>query len=165
MTDHALQFRSPSEFPRGTIAQLLRRSYAAIEQLSPSAWEHESKVFDDFDTEVYDEELVRNCTFITTVDGVPVGLGSFDPRQRPAYGDIGHNCVLPKHQGKGYGKMQIEEIFRRFRERKIEKARVSTGVEEFFAPARAMYEKSGFIETRKFVNEHGNNMIEYERPL
>lgn len=160
-----LTFRSPADFPPGTIAKLLRESYAAIERQDPSAWASEAKVFDDFDAEVYGEPPVMRCTFITTVDGVPVGLGSFDPRKRPEYGDIGHNCILPSHQGKGYGKLQIEEIFRQFRDRGIQRARVSTGAGDFFAPARAMYKKSGFVETRRFVNEHGKEMVEYERPL
>ena len=41
------------------------------------------------------------------VGGRIAGFGSWDPRQAPDYGIIGHNCVLPEFRGEGLGKQQI----------------------------------------------------------
>lgn len=162
-----LEFLPPSNFERGVIARLLRESYASVKADPAIDLEKIMKVFDDFDNEVHDLDYVANCTFITTLDGVPIGVGSFDPTKRPEYGDIGHNCIVPSAQGKGYGRAQIREILRRFRERGIQTARVSTGAEDFGAPARRMYEACGFKETRRFKAEHYpfGTMVEYEMPL
>ncbi len=130
-------------------------------------WKKFSRDFDDFDTEVHTDEWVARCVFITTIDSVPVGLGSFDPRKKPEYGDVGHNCILPEHKGKGLGKMQMREILRQLKERGIQKARVSTGTGDFFIPARKMYESCGFKQTRTFTHERypSGEMVEYEMPL
>lgn len=160
-----IQFASAIDFPQGTISKLLRECYAAVQEDKNIDWGKFAKVFDDFDVEVHSDERVENCTFITTLDGRPIGLGSFDPRQKPEYGDIGHNCILPEFQGQGFGKQQIQEIFRRLRERGIKKARVSTGSGTFAASARKMYESCGFMKTRTFPGDWGEDMIEYEFQL
>lgn len=162
-----IDFHSPKDFQAGILSHLLRTSYEELKIDKNLDWNQFATVFDDFDAEVFSDELVANCTFITTENGIPIGLGSFDPRQKPAYGDIGHNCIIPSAGGKGYGQLQIAEILRRLRERKIQKARVSTGVDIFFAPARAMYEACGFQETRRFKHTEypDGDMIEYELTL
>ena len=160
-----IEFKSPLDFPQGTISKLLRECYAAVKEDGNIDWEKFAKVFDDFDSEVYTNIYVARCTFISVIMGKPIGLGSFDPRQKPEYGDIGHNCILPEFQGQGFGKLQINEILNRLRERGIEKARVSTGTGSFGAPARKMYESCGFIKTRTFPGDWGEDMIEYEMQL
>ncbi len=162
-----VEFRSPLDFQKGTIARLLRESYAGLKGIADFDWDRFAKIFDDFDDEVFGDEDVARCTFIMTDEGLPVGLSSFDPRQRPAYGDIGHNCVLPSARGKGYGKIQMRETLRRMQERGIQTARVSTGADSFFEPAQRMYKACGFRETRRFERTEypPGETIEYELPL
>nr|AQS28971.1 hypothetical protein [uncultured archaeon] len=94
-------------------------------------------------------------------------MGSYDPRQGPEFGIIGDNCILPKFRGNGYGKKQIEEILKRFRERKFRNARVSTSEHPFFISAQKMYPSIGFNETRRFKKKPDSKYrdIEYEMKL
>jgi len=79
----------------------------------------------------------------------------------PVRGLIGWNCVVPEHQRKGIGKAQIQEILRIFRQMRICRACVTTTNDDFFIPARRMYEACGFVEVRKIK---GHNS-EYEMEL
>ncbi|MBU0767140.1 GNAT family N-acetyltransferase [Patescibacteria group bacterium] len=160
-----IEFHSPLDFPKGTIARLLKESYGSLVN-ETETWEKLVQQFDDADEEVYTRPEIANCTFITTKDKNPIGLGCFDPRKGPEYGIIGHNCIIPSEQGNKYGQQQIKEIFRRLRERGIQKARVSTGTGKFAAPARQMYESCEFIETRRFKDDGWEeDMVEYEIEL
>ena len=161
-----IEFCSPSNIEEGEIATLFRKSYQQLSKREGFEWEKFAKIFNQFDERVFSDEYVRRCTFISMVDGVPVGVGSFDPRGKPDYGDIGHNCIIPEYQGKGYGKQQIQEILNRIK-KGIKKARVSTGTDPFFSSARKMYEQCGFVQTRIFVSESYPywEMIEYEIDL
>ena len=47
---------------------------------------------------------------ITVLDGEPIGHISWDPRHKPDYVEIGHNCIITKYKGKGYGYFQLEEL-------------------------------------------------------
>ena len=89
------------------------------------------------------------CLFLTRLDGVLVGFASWDPRQRPRLGIVGHNCILPEFRGRGYGRTQIEEVLRRFKGMGIQTACVTTCDHPFFAPAHRMYQACGFHEVRR----------------
>ena len=162
-----LTFSLPTDSPRGTISSLLRESYGALREDPNLDWERFAAAFDEFDRDVFNHDYIAACTFITAENGKSIGVGSFDPRKRPAYGDVGHNCILPSAQGKGYGLLQLQEILRRIHGRGIKTARVSTGVGPFFEPARAMYASCGFLETRRFkmLEYPQGEMVEYELPL
>ena len=41
---------------------------------------------------------------------------TWDPRNRPAYVEIGHNGIREKSKRQGYGHMQLEEALRRIKE-------------------------------------------------
>ncbi len=107
------------------------------------------------------------CTFLSWADSELVGLGSYNPRQVPEYGIIGHNCILPQFQKKGYGKQQIFEILRCFSAEGIIKAVVSTFEHTFFLPAQKMYISCGFKEKKRYSAEPDPRyaMIEYEKSL
>ena len=100
---------------------------------------------------------MRN-SHITCLDGVPIGMASYDPRQIPERGIIGYNCIVPEHQGKGLGKQQIMEVLRLFRSRGARRACVTTTNDGFFVPAQRTYEACGFVQVRKTED----NNIEYE---
>lgn len=40
---------------------------------------------------------------------------SWDPRNRPEFVEIGHNCIMTKYKGNGYGKRQLQEALNRIR--------------------------------------------------
>jgi hypothetical protein len=101
-TQVALTFVSISRFAPGALAGMIKKSYAALVEECPEYWEAENENWEDFDREVFTyPESVGECAFISLLDGEPVGLASYDPRQAPQYGIVGQNCVLPEYQGKG----------------------------------------------------------------
>jgi GNAT superfamily N-acetyltransferase len=151
----------------GTIATLLRASYADLLRVDPR-WESELANWDDYDREVFARpKTVGACLFLTRLDKRIVGFGSWDPRQRPAYGIVGHNCILPEFRGRGLGRQQIQEILLRFQRRGIKIAKTSTSDHPFFVPAQRMYSACGFREVRRFPWDRDlcQKLIEYEKEI
>jgi GNAT superfamily N-acetyltransferase len=151
----------------GTIAALLRASYARLLELDPR-WGAEARKWNEYDREAFENPgTVGACILFTLFDRRIAGFGSWDPRQRPEYGIVGHNCILPEFQGNGLGKRQIQEILRRFRMFGIKAAKASTGDHSFFIPAQRMYVACGFREVRRFTrgSDPGQKLIEYEKNL
>ena len=151
-----IAYTSPEEHPPGTAFRLLKTAWAPL--WNPTL---EANIR-AFDLEVTNQpETVGACTFITCLDGVPIGVASSDPRPGPERGIIGWNCIVPEHQGKGFGKAQILEVLRRFEARGIRRACVTTTDEAFFVPAQRTYESCGFTVARRTAE----NNIEYELEL
>jgi GNAT superfamily N-acetyltransferase len=151
----------------GTIAVLLRSSYAELLKLDPH-WESEQANWDAYDRDVFAfPKTVGACLFLTRVGERIAGFGSWDPRQRPEYGIVGHNCILPEFRCKGLGRQQIQEILRRFRMLGIRTARATTNDHPFFVPAQRMYLACGFREVRRIPWDRDPNRkaIEYEREV
>jgi ribosomal protein S18 acetylase RimI-like enzyme len=147
-----LIFTPICHYPPGTLADLIRKSYAALVQECPEHWRQEGENWADFDRQSFAHpDTIGECVFVSCLNNEPVGLGSYDPRPEPQYGLIGQNCILPEYRGRGFGKEQILEILRRFKERKIKAARVTTSEHPFFLPARKMYQNLGFRETRRLL--------------
>lgn len=73
-----------------------------------------------------------------------IGFVTFhlDPLRK--IGSIGNNAIDPAWQGRGIGTAMYRAVLERFRAEGMELARVSTGLDEGHAPARAAYEKAGF---------------------
>ena len=97
-----IEFKKPSEFPKGTFYNQLADAYS-VEEKCKEAWDGMWKEYDDF--MFGNLELADKYSFVTEVDGEPVGHISWDPRHCPEYVEIGHNCILTKFKGKGYGKL------------------------------------------------------------
>jgi GNAT superfamily N-acetyltransferase len=164
----ALTFAPVSFFAPGALARIIKKSYAALVEECPDYWEAENENWEDFDREAFAHpETVGECAFISLLEGAPVGLASYDPRQAPRYGIVGQNCVLPEFRGRGVGKRQIAEILRRFRQRGMRTALVTTSAHPFFLPARKMYESLGFDEIRRFAGgpDPRYDLIELEKNL
>jgi len=150
----------------GTIASMLKQSYADLIKSNPALWEPEQVNWERYDHDVFEQsQSVGACIFLTWLDGQVVGFGSWDPRQRPRFGIIGHNCILPEYRGRGLGKRQIDEILGRLRAMAIETAKASTNDNPFFVPAQRMYESCGFREVRRIPWERDprQRIIEYEK--
>jgi ribosomal protein S18 acetylase RimI-like enzyme len=73
-----------------------------------------------------------------------VGFATFrlDPQTR--VGEIGNNAVEPAWQGRGVGRALYDEVLAIFRRSDMRVAKVSTGLDDAHAPARAAYRKAGF---------------------
>ena len=152
----AMRFTSPTEHPPGTVFLLLRQAWVPL--WNPTL---EANIR-AFDLEVAEcPDTVGACTFVTCLGDAPIGMASFDPRPGPERGIIGWNCIVPEHQGKGFGKAQILEVLRRFEARGIRRACVTTTDEAFFVPAQRTYESCGFTVARRTAE----NNIEYELEL
>jgi len=163
-----LRFTRPRVQQRGLIASMLKRSYAELVELDQQHWGPEVPKWEEFDREVFQHpETVGACVFLSWSGHQVVGFASYDPRQRPESGLVGHNCILPEFRGNGFGKQQVQEIVRRFRAMGIRLARVSTCESPFFIPARRMYTACGFRETgrRPWEGDPSRNVIEYEMKL
>ncbi|MFP3898305.1 MAG: N-acetyltransferase family protein [Dehalococcoidia bacterium] len=163
-----LRFTSTLGQHGGLIASMLKRSYAELIRADPEHWGREVPEWEQFDHEVFEHpDTVDRCVFLSWSRGQLVGFASYDPRQGPKLGIVGHNCVLPEFRGNGFGNQQIEEIIRRFRAEGIRLARASTGESHFFAPARRMYAACGFREAgrRPWHGDPSQNTIEYELTL
>lgn len=142
-----IAFTPFSRHDPGIVLSLLSQSYAAYLALDPQAALAWPGDWATYDQEVFRcPDTVGACGFVTCLHGEPIGFASWDPRGFPAYGVIGHNCILPVFQGHGYGTAQIRRVLDILRARGFEQARVSTGDHPFFRPAQRMYTACGFQE-------------------
>lgn len=161
MTTH-LAFRPATEYAPGTVYTLLAECYAAVldAALQDSLRQFDREVFAAPDT-------VGACALISSLDDVIIGFLSYDPRQGPAVGLVGHNGVLPAFRSRGHGTRQILEILRRLTAQRFACARVSTSEHPFFAPARRMYEKCGFHLFRRTSGDNRSpfDIVHYEKSL
>jgi GNAT superfamily N-acetyltransferase len=164
----SLKFSTPQAKKPGTIASILRSSYAPLVSSDTKLWSSEIQEWKRFDMDIYgNPDTIGQCTFLSWWGKKVVGFGSFDPRQMPDLGIIGHNCILPEFRGRGFGKQQIAEILRRFRTMGIKLTKVVTLDHPFFAPARAMYISCGFKEEKHYPWETDRrySYIEYLQHL
>lgn len=106
------------------------------------------------------------CVFVSFLSSSIIGFISYDPRSFPDVGIIGHNCILPKFQNKGYGKKQIEYLLALFTKNHCKKALVETGSHTFYVPAQRMYQSLGFKEVKRHYEAiRGYDVIEYEKDM
>ena len=132
-----LEFRKISEFRRGTLAALLTDAYS-FDCRCAQYWSADWREFDDFFFEHL--QIADRYGFITVLDGEAIGLASWDPRLRPEYVEIGHNCIAAKYKGHGYGKVQLQEAVDRIsRYDNLGKIIVTTN--GLLLPAQRMYER------------------------
>ena len=163
-----VKFASPLECKRGIIASLLKRGYRELVLSNPKVWKQEEKNWNEFDEDVFlCPASVGNSVFLTLLGKRIVGFGSYDPSRWPEFGLVGHNCILPRHRDRGFGKQQLSEILRRLQWMGIKMAQASTGSHPFFIPAQRMYVSCGFIEVgrRPWDMDPSQYIIEYEKGI
>jgi len=161
-----LQFKPITEFEPGIIFEILSKSYEELTKLGPEFYKLRKKWKNDDKSAFENLDTIGKCYFITCLNNIAIGMSSYDPRQDPI-GIVGDNCILPEFRGHGYGKLQLEEILRRFKERGFTRAKVSTGEHPFFRSAQHNYLSVGFHETRRFKKKPESKFmdIEYEMEL
>ena len=149
--------RSLLSLKRGQIYHLLEKSY--YDWPEAEKWK---KDWIEYDSYVFDNPLtVGKCGAVTLIGDSPIGFVSWDPRNYPEFAIIGHNCILQEYRRNGFGTSQIQYACNQFINQGFEKARVSTGIDTYFKPARKMYESVGFKRTDAYRND-GPDMIYYE---
>jgi GNAT superfamily N-acetyltransferase len=152
----------------GILLSLLSQSYAAYLALNPQAAGAWPADWAAYEGDVHRcPDTVGACGFVTCLSGQPIGFASWDPREFPEYGVVGHSCILPAFQGNGYGTAQIRRVLEVLRERGFRQARVTTGDHPFFGPAQRMYEAYGFQEAGRGCRDSRTTlpMIDYVLPL
>lgn len=163
-----IQFTSFHQYQPGLLISLLSQSYADYFHYDPSCEAVWRQGWQQYDRDVFQHpDTIGACGFVTCLAGQVIGFASWDPRQFPARGIIGHNCILPSFRGHSYGKQQILEILRIFKLRSFQQAYVTTGEHSFFYPAQRMYQACGFQEvSRSFEDPHtGFRIIAYQLNL
>jgi len=157
-----LEFKSLRNFERGTIYNMLKEAYSFDERYFQSEKEKWKMEADGF---FFDNlQIADKCVFITTLNEEPIGVVMWDPRKLPDQVEIGHNCIVPKYKGHGYGKVQMEEAIRRILQQGAKKIIVSTNAD--LVPAQRMYESVGFeFVRREPVDAFYEAWIFYEYPI
>lgn len=145
-----LIFNPISKYSSGIIYEIINQSYADLLEADLEYWLPEREKWKQLDKEVFDNpETIGKCFFITSYYEEIVGMVSYDPRQRPEYGIIGQNCVLPVHRGKGFGTKQILKVIEIFGKEGFLKVKATTSEHPFFIPAQKIYRYLGFKEIGK----------------
>ncbi|MFA5207032.1 MAG: GNAT family N-acetyltransferase [Lentisphaeria bacterium] len=146
-------------YPRGTIENLLVAAYQALHQQYPECEKENRESFHYADNLFYDNPKIGDkYAFITEYEGKTCGMCGWNPLGFPT-AIIGHNCILPEFRGKGLGKEQLRVALRQIKENNFARAEVSTGLIDFFMPARNMYEAIGFKEVKCDDLETAKNKI------
>ena len=157
-----LKFEPITKYQKGLVFSLLSQSFAEVlgDGLEEKIKQYDKEVFENPDT-------VGACIFISTLNGKPAGMASWDPRQAPELGIIGWICILPEFQGNGFGKAQIKEILGQLKRDGFKKAFVRTGEHPFFTSAQKMYAACGFKESKRHPtgDQPGYGTIDYEIEL
>lgn len=156
-----IEFRKITDFPRGTLAALLRDGYS-FEPKFERDWDTQWQEFDDF---FYDNPHIADFSgFMTVLQETPIGFVSWNPTKLPEYTEVGHNCILTQYKGNGYGKCQMREAVRRIIAQGAEKIIVCTN--EICVPAQHTYESVGFqfVKTSEepFCSEYAGQRLYYE---
>lgn len=108
----ALSFRKISEFPRGTMLDILRDAYA-FDERNRQIWDENWKETDAF---FYDHpQIADQYGLMSCLNGEAIGFVTWDPRNRPDFVEIGHNAIRSAYKGNGYGKAQLEQALRTIR--------------------------------------------------
>lgn len=130
-------------YNRGLVFDLL---YRAFKPLMNQELEGKLK---QYDTEIFDNPgTVSASLFLTQLDAELIGMASWDPRQFPK-AIVGYNCIVPKFQGKGFGKQQLSELLKRLKEMGFTEVLATTGDQQFYVPSQKMYESCGFTEVQR----------------
>jgi ribosomal protein S18 acetylase RimI-like enzyme len=82
---------------------------------------------------------------VAVADGAVVGFATFRQDVERQMGVLGNNAVHPAWQGRGIAGALYQAILARMKENGIRVVHVSTGLDDGHAPARAAYQKAGFV--------------------
>lgn len=142
-----LAFKGLCDAPRGTVLSLLLSCYAPWAAADPRLFREWERSWRAYDGDIHSNpDTIGQAGFLSWVGDTVVGVASWDPRPFPA-ARVGHNCILPAFRRRGYGATQLKHLATLLRAAGFTRAVAQTGAVDFFAAARAMYERSGFVMT------------------
>lgn len=157
-----LVFKSLLNYPKGTLEALLIEAYSHFHEYYPEYLEENLKSFHACDTFFYENpQIGESCSFVSEYEDQIAGMCCWDPREKPM-AIIGHNCIRPKLRGKGLGVYQMRMALNHLKNKGFTKAKVSTGIMDFFVPAQRMYEAAGFKEISRDNPQKSNEPTLYD---
>ncbi len=154
-----------TSLPLGRIAALLETAYSPYLTEDPGVEADWRANWAAYDADVHAHPAtVGAAGFATLLNGRSIGLMTWDPREAPDVIRIGHNCIVPEFQERGFGEWQLEAAMRHFADESVVRVRVTTGEGGFFAPAQRMYVTRGFREVGREWSDAPSRIrtIEYE---
>lgn len=156
-----IEFKKTTEFSRGLILDLLKDAYSfdlRYEQCWEENWQETDYLLFN------NRQIAERFSFVTSLNGEPIGFIVWDPRNMPAYAEIGHNCIRTKYKGNEFGKLQLGEAIRRIYKMGTNKIIVTTNGS--LIPAQKNYENMGFQLMRRRINldnpEVAGEYLDYE---
>ncbi len=143
-----ITFRRITEFPRGTIYEILQDAYS-YDFRNKEIWDDNWRESDAF---LYDNpNIADKYGLVICIDDNPIGFVVWDPRHSPDYVEIGHNGIRTQYKRKGYGHIQLEEALRRIKEYEGLKRIIVCTNSNLIAPKN--YESVGFTLYDKKPND------------
>lgn len=144
-----LSFAAIEDFPRGTLYNMLLDAYS-FEPRWQATFDDSWREYDRF---IYgNPRIAKSCGFISVYDGQPIGHITWNPTNAPEHVEIGHNCVLCKYKGRGYGRIQLLTALDIIR-REYAPYRITVTTNAQLSAARRNYESVGFRLIRTRVND------------
>lgn len=87
--------------------------------------------------------------WVASIDREIVGTGALAALE-PGHEELKSMRTAPERRGQGIGTRILEHLLRDARDRHIRRVFLETGSMAFFAPARALYAKAGFVPCAPF---------------
>ncbi len=157
-----LEFKEFKEFEKGILYSQLLDAYSFNEHCRET-WEKSWKEYNDY---FFDHlKYTNSCGFVLVLNGEPIGHISWDPRKCPEYVEIGHNCIITKYKGNGYGHILLQEAINRIKKNYEGLKKIIVTIKEITVPAQRNYESVGFILKGKRKNNDtpfAGDYIDYE---
>ena len=88
--------------------------------------------------------------FVGRVDGVPVSMGAVMDLGR-GEGELKSMHVLAEWRGRGLSRQMLAHLLAEARAMGLRRVSLETGVQPIFAPARALYARTGFTDCPPFA--------------
>jgi putative acetyltransferase len=117
---------------------------AHLDELEPTAPAESRHAMDMRGLQVPDVRL-----WVAAVGGQIVGTGGLAALE-PGHEELKSMRADPKRRGQGIATRILEHLLRDARGRRIRRISLETGSMAFFAPARALYAKAGFVVCAPF---------------
>ena len=86
-----------------------------------------------------------------TDDGALLGCGALRELD-PSHGEIKSMRTASAHRGRGTATRLVEHVVAEARRRGYRRLSLETGAEEYFAPARRLYARHGFVPCAPFAD-------------
>jgi putative acetyltransferase len=103
----------------------------------------------------------RDVTLWTAWDGSDLLAMGALKQIDPDHGEIKSMRTAPAHQRKGLGSAMLDHLIAEGRRRGYRRLSLETGNNDPFAPARAMYQRAGFVECGPFADYDDVSFSQY----